>query len=318
VTGVRLAFFGTPEFAVPSLTRLQTTAHDVVAVVTQPDRPRGRGHKVMPSPVGQHAAETGVLVLRPERLKDEEFLATFDALDVDLAVVAAYGKILPTSLLQRPRLGFINVHASLLPRWRGAAPIHRAVIAGDRETGITIMRVVPALDAGPMLATVTLAIGFDETTTELKPRLAEAGADLLVSVIDRLVEGPVIEEPQDDHLVTYASRIEKSEGRVNWHRPAADVHNHIRGLQPWPLVSAYLNRRRLMLTRSEIGPATSESEAPGTIVRVESNALVVATEPGTVRIVALQPEGRASMSVRDFLNGSRVSVGDRLEPMFGQ
>ncbi|MEO8481759.1 MAG: methionyl-tRNA formyltransferase [Acidobacteriota bacterium] len=312
---MRLAFFGTPDFAVPSLAALETR-HEVVAVVSQPDRPRGRGQKTSASPVAAHAERNGLTVFRPERIKTEEFLSAFKALNVDLAIVAAYGRILPAALLEVPPLGFINVHASLLPRWRGAAPIHRAVLAGDGETGVTIMRVVPALDAGPMLAKVPLAIGPDETTAELEPRLAKAGAFLLAEVVDRLAAGPIHEEPQDERLVTYAARIDRTEGRCNWDRPAPDIHNHIRGLQPWPLVSAHLHGRRVLLVRSQVASADEpQAVAPGTVTRVEPDGLVIAANPGTVRLLSIQPEGRSAMRVRDFLNGHRVSVGDRLEPV---
>lgn len=315
MTGVRLAFFGTPAFAVPSLAALAGSAHEVVAVISQPDRPRGRGQKTTSSPVAAHAERAGIPVLRPERIKTEEFLAAFAALDVDVAVVAAYGRILPATLLAASRRGFINVHASLLPRWRGAAPIHRAVMAGDAQTGITIMRVVPALDAGPMLAKVTVPIGADETTTELEPRLAEAGARLVVEVIDRMAAGVVPEEPQDERLVTYAPRIERSEGRCDWNRPATEIHNQIRGLQPWPLVSTYLHGRRVLLSRSQVVSSHVVEPAPsGTILSADADGLVVAANPGSVRLLSIQPEGRAAMPVRDFLNGHRVQVGDRLEP----
>jgi methionyl-tRNA formyltransferase len=318
---LRLAFFGTPDFAVPSLLRLQDSSHAVVAVITQPDRPRGRGHKLTPSPVKARAQATGVPVFQPDRLKDEAFLSAFADLRVDLAIVAAYGKILPKVLLDLPRLGMINVHASLLPRWRGAAPIHRAVLAGDTKTGVTIMRVVPALDAGPMLATVELDIDPNETTADLEPRVANAGAHLLVDVVNRLALGAVEETPQDESRVTYATRLERAESRIDWNRPAAAIHNQIRGLQPWPLAAAMLQGRRVLLTRSENSPRalgsgeSTSSVPPGTIVEVDANALIVSCADGLLRIVSIQPEGRAAMPVRDFLNGRRVTAGEMFEPL---
>jgi methionyl-tRNA formyltransferase len=313
---MRVAFFGTPAFAVPSLAALLNSSHEVVVVISQPDRPRGRGQKTTSSPVAAHAEQTGVPVLRPTAIKTDAFLEAFAAYGVDLAVVAAYGRILPASLLAVPRHGFINVHASLLPRWRGAAPIHHAVMAGDTETGITIMRVVPALDAGPMLASVVLPIGADETSAELEPRLAAAGARLLVEVVDRLAAGPVAAIEQDERLVTYAARIERQEGACDWNRPATTVHNHIRGLQPWPLVSVSLHGRRLRLVRSQVAsPDAPQPAAPGTVVRADADGIVVAAQPGAVRVLAVQPDGRAAMPVRDFLNGHRVVVGDRLAPV---
>ncbi len=250
VTPLRVAFFGTPVFALATLERLTASAHDTVLVVTQPDRPRGRGHHVVSSPVKVFAGERGIPVLQPERLREPAFLETLAGYDLDLAVVAAYGRILPAALLTVPRLGMINVHASLLPRWRGAAPVHRAVIAGDKETGVTIMRVVPALDAGPMLAKVRVDIGPHETSAVLESRLAALGADLLVATADRLAAGPIPESPQPEEGVTYAKRLERSESRVDWNQPASDIHNRVRGLQPWPVATVMLRGRRLRLLGS--------------------------------------------------------------------
>jgi methionyl-tRNA formyltransferase len=219
----------------------------------------------------------------------------------------------------------INVHASLLPRWRGAAPIHRAVLAGDRETGITIMRVVPALDAGDALARIVIPIGANETSAELEQRLAAAGAPLLVDTLDRLASGPIAGNPQDESLVTYAHRLERHESQIDWNRPAMVVHNQIRGLHPWPLAAAQLDGRRVLILRSEIVPDLPDGDAvrpagpaertPGTIVAAEPGGLLVQTGVGCVRILRLQPEGKPAMSVRDFLNGRRVAVGDRFTPL---
>jgi len=206
------------------------------------------------SSVKTFAVERRIPVLQPERLREPEFLNIVASYALDLAVVAAYGRILPAPLLSVPRLGTINVHASLLPRWRGAAPVHRAVLAGDRETGVTIMRVVPALDAGPMLAKTRVAIGPHETSVILEARLATIGARLLVDTVDRVAAGPVVEEPQRDDEVTYAHRLERSESRVDWNRPSEEIHNQIRGLQPWPVATVlfrgYWHRCPKMLTSS--------------------------------------------------------------------
>ena len=210
-TSLRIVYFGTPEFAVPTLRRLLDAGENVVALVSQPDRPRGRGHRLAPTPTKELALERGVPVLQPERLKDPQFLESVSALQPDLGVVAAYGKLLPDDLLRIPKLGMINVHASLLPRWRGAAPIHRAVIAGDRETGITIMRVVKELDAGAMFAVVKRPIGPDETSVEVERDLSEAGADLLLDVVHQIAEGRAVETPQDAADVTL--RAEDHQGR---------------------------------------------------------------------------------------------------------
>src|SRR5687768_14790953 len=222
---LRIAFFGTPGFAVPTLQKLIGSRHQLVAVVSQPDRPRGRGQKIQPTPTRVVAEAHGVPVLQPLRLKDESFLAAICDMDLDLAVVAAYGRILSDTLLALPRLGMINVHASLLPEYRGAAPVHRAVIDGRPETGVTIMRVVRELDAGPMLAKARRAIGEDETSVEVEAALAELGAPLLLSVVEQLAGGMAVEEPQDEARATHASKISREEGTIDWRMPGARVHN---------------------------------------------------------------------------------------------
>src|SRR5262245_10776064 len=242
---MRIVYFGTPAFAVPSLRALVKDGFEIAAVVTQPDRPRGRAHKLTPSEVKVAATELQLDVWHPDKLRNDEAHKRLKDLNADLGVVAAYGRILPAALLSVPRLGMINVHASLLPRWRGAAPVHRAILAGDRETGVTIMRVVAALDAGPMLARVRVDIGPHETSAILEARLATLGARLLVETVDRLAAGPVPEEPQQDADVTYANRLERSDSVVDWNRPAWDIHNQIRGLQPWPVATVMYRGRRL-------------------------------------------------------------------------
>ena len=311
----RVVFFGTPAFAVPSLSALIDSSDSVVAVVTQPDRPRGRGQHVRPEAVKIHAQARGVEILQPDRLRDEAFLSAFRSLDADLAVVAAYGRILPVALLEMPRLGFINVHASLLPRWRGAAPVHRAIIAGDDVTGVTIMRVVPELDAGPMIASASVDIGLDETSAELEARLASLGAGLLVSTLARMSSGPLVETPQDAQLVTYAPRLERRESRIDWARPAAAVHNQIRGLQPWPLAAALLRGRRVLFHRSQIVSDIERAGEPGEITAVEADGLVVATDPGVIRVTELQAEGRQPLPAGAFARGSRLQTGARFESL---
>jgi methionyl-tRNA formyltransferase len=310
---LRIVYFGTPEFAVPSLQRLLDSTHPVVALVSQPDRPRGRGHRLAPTPTKELALTRGVEVLQPERLRDEGFLSEIRALAPDLGVVAAYGKLLPEVLLGIPRLGMINVHASLLPRWRGAAPVHRAVIAGDAETGVTIMRVVKELDAGPMLATRRRAIHPDETSVEVERDLAEHGAELLLDVVHQLAEGRATETAQDDARATYASKLTKAEGAVDWSLPAVRLHNLVRGLQPWPLVSALMGGQRVLVHRSILGPAITPDQ-PGTIVRADGDRLEIAAGDGHVLgLVAVQPEGRRVMTTRAFLAGHHLVPGMRVE-----
>jgi len=311
---LRVVFFGTPDFAVPTLTALIASRHRVVGVVTQPDRPRGRGHHLSPSPVKVLATAHGVPVLQPERMRDEGFLAALRALDADLGVVAAYGRILTDAMLAIPRLGLVNVHASLLPRWRGAAPVHRAVLAGDTATGITIMRVVRELDAGPMLAIGRRPIGPDETSADVESALATMGAELLASVVERLSEGPVQEEPQPDAGATYADRITKEDSPIFWWRSAREVHDQVRGLHPWPLASTVIGSVRLMVLKTTVsdGPAPA-SALPGTVLEAAGDRLVVAAGHGTVSILELRPEGRRTMTAREFLAGHKVAVGARME-----
>ena len=308
---LRIAFFGTPRFAVPTLERILASRHAVVGVVTQPDRPRGRGQKTSDSPVKACALAAGVPVWQPTALKDPETLTRFASLGADIGVVAAYGRILPETLLAIPARGMINVHASLLPRHRGAAPVHRAIIAGDNETGVTIMRVVKALDAGPMLATVRRRIEDAETSEDVEQSLAVLGADLLVSTLDDLAQGAAHEESQDDSAATYAHRLTKDDGIVSWARPARDIHNLIRGLHPWPHAFTFHSGHRLILHHA-LPHESAVTEPPGTIVAAHGDDLRVATGFGALRIVALQAEGKRVMTAREFLAGHPMAAGELL------
>lgn len=310
----RIAFFGTPEFAVPTLIAL-ADLYPVVVVVTQPDRPKGRGQRLQASPVKRLAGERGIPVLQPDRLKDPALLGALGAHRPDLGVVAAYGKILPDKILAVPRLGLVNVHASLLPRYRGASPVHRAVMNGDPETGVTIMRVVTALDAGPMLATARRPIGPDETSDQVERDLADLGARLLLKTLDHLTAGTSTETPQDERFATYAPRLAKEEGHIQWDEPATAIHNRVRGLHPWPHAYTFLRGIRLIIlkTTAEGGSRTTASESPGTIVRAAGDELVVTAGQETLAgVLELQPEGRRPMTAREFLAGHADLVGARL------
>jgi methionyl-tRNA formyltransferase len=310
---LRLIFFGTPQFAVPTLAALLASRHRVVAVVSQPDRPKGRGQRRQATPTSTVAASAGVAVLQPTRIRDQAFLDQIAALSPDLGVVAAYGRILPDALLALPRLGMINVHASLLPAYRGAAPVHRAVIAGERETGVTIMRVVPELDAGPMMASAVRPIDPEETSVEVERALAELGAPLLLSVVEALAAGTAREAPQDDSRATFAPKIEKAEGGVDWQRPAAEIHNLVRGLQPWPLVSVWVNGHRHLLHRTARTGGHTDARG-GTIVEAAGDRLLVACgDGGVLNVLAIQPEGRRVLTAREFLAGRRIAVGTRVD-----
>jgi methionyl-tRNA formyltransferase len=312
VMPLRVVFLGTPEFAIPTLNAILASAHRVVGVVTQPDRPRGRGQQTSDAPVKMRAKEAGLPVLQPSSLKDPEFGAALEAFAADIGVVAAYGKIIPETVIHQPKLGMINVHASILPRYRGAAPVHRAVIAGERETGVTIMRVVKALDAGPMLAIERRAIGPDETSEDVERALARLGAELLVKTLDRLAAGPVQEIPQDDADANYAARITKEDSAVDWSRDATAIHNQIRGLHPWPHAAAYVNGRRLILLRSRPLEDDRSASAAGTVTAAHGDRFLVATGNGTLQLLEVQLEGKRAMTARDFLAGNRIEPGSRL------
>jgi methionyl-tRNA formyltransferase len=321
VTPLRIVLFGTPAFAVPTLDALLTAApHTVVGVVTQPDRPRGRGQRLSDAPVKARAIAAGLPVLQPERMKDDEFLRTLSSWNADLGVVAAYGKILTDTLLAIPRLGMINVHGSLLPRYRGAAPIHRAIIEGELSTGITIMRVVKALDAGPTIAADCRVIGRDETSEEVERDLAQIGSRLLVTVVQQIARGEARETPQDDALATYAHRLTKEDGLIDWSQVASRIHNRIRGLHPWPHAYSFLGGKRFILRRSvltsaEVGvsldAAAETAVEPGTVVGAAGDRLIVRAGDGLLRIIEMQAEGKRPMSAREFLAGHRLRAGDR-------
>ena len=256
--------------------------------------------------------ERSVPVWHPAKLGDEDFLRDVAALEPDLGVVAAYGRILPETLLRLPRLGMINVHASLLPRWRGAAPVHRAVIAGDTLTGVTIMRMVKALDAGGMFASVSRPIGPDETSVDVEAALAVLGGDLLLEVVDQLAGGTAVETPQDEAAATYAPKLAKEEGAIHWDQPAAAIHNLVRGLQPWPLVSGRLAGTRVLVHRTRVSAGSIE-RPPGTLARA-GEGLEIACAGGTaLTVLQLQPEGRRVMSAREFLAGHPLQPGVRIE-----
>jgi methionyl-tRNA formyltransferase len=309
---LRVAFFGTPAFAVPTLEHLAHSSHVVAGVVTQPDRPRGRGQQVTDGPVKALAVALGVPVLQPEKLAREEFEPQLRSLNADVGVVAAYGKILPDWLLATPRLGLINVHASLLPKYRGASPIHRAVINGDAVTGVTIMRVVKALDAGAMIAKVTVPIGPDDTTATIESLLAIRGAELLVTTLDAIEAGTARETPQDDSQATYAPKLTKGEGLIDWSAPAFTIHNLVRGLWPWPHAFTYLDGERYIVHRSRVS-SRAGSAAPGTIVAASAiDGLHVACgDESDLELVDVQLEGKRVMSARDVMASKALAVGAR-------
>jgi methionyl-tRNA formyltransferase len=298
---LRLAFMGTADFAVPSLAALMEAGHDVVAVYTQPTRPRGRGHKPLPSPVAALAAEKGIAVRTPERLDASEITA-FAALDLDVAVVAAYGLILPQAALDAPRLGCVNVHASLLPRWRGAAPIERAILAGDAETGVTIMRMAAGLDTGPILLTETVPIGPRATASELHDTLSRHGAALLLKALD----GNPTPRAQPETGATYAKKLRREEGAIDWRKPAAEIDRLVRAFNPRLPTWFTHDGERIKLI--EAVPVTGKGAA-GTVL---DDKPTVACGDGVLILKRLQREGRAALSAAEFLRGHAMPPGTLL------
>ncbi|WP_282602012.1 methionyl-tRNA formyltransferase [Paracoccus sp. PARArs4] len=296
---MRVIFMGTPEFSVPAL-RAIAAEHEVVAVYTQPPRAAGRGQKARPSPVHLAAQDLGLPVRHPERLRDPADQQDFADLGADVAVVVAYGLILPQPVLDAPRLGCVNIHASILPRWRGAAPIHRAIMAGDAETGIAIMQMEAGLDTGPVLDLETTPIGVSETTSDLHDRLAGIGASLILRTLSTL---PKDATPQPQAGVTYAAKIDKAEARIDWTRPASEVDRQIRGLSPFPGAWCMMGEERLKLLRSTVVEGQGE---PGQLIE----GLTVACGTGAIRILQAQPAGKRPMAAEDLLRGWKLP--DRL------
>ena len=314
---MKITFFGTPAFAVPSLEQLVAAGEQVVTAVTQPDRRRGRGHRLQPSPLKMAALAHGIPVLQPERAGDSVFAAALASCGADLGVVAAYGKILPDTILHTPRHGTINVHASLLPSYRGAAPVHRAIIAGERETGVTMIRLVREMDAGPMLAHAVRPIADDETSEVVDRALAQIGARLLVSTVREIAAGRSTQQPQDHALATLAPRLTKEDGRIDWARPARTIHNLVRGLHPWPHAFSFLDRSRFLILRTSVDASSAAiaAHAPGKIIEARGDRLHVACGEHTVLAIhELQPEGRRRLPTRAFLAGYPVHLPAILRP----
>lgn len=301
---------GTPEFAVPTLVELAGRGHEVAAVYTRPPAPAGRGMEDRRSPVHETAARLGIPVLHPASLKGEEAASIFRSHDAEVAIVVAYGLLLPKAILEAPRHGCLNLHASLLPRWRGAAPIARAIMAGDTETGVMVMRMDEGLDTGPVALAERVPIAPDATAGELHDQLAVVGADLMARALAALERGTLTFEPQPEIGVTYAKKIEKSETRIDWQKPWKAVHDHIRGLSPFPGAWFELplqgSMMRVKVLRSTRGEGAG---APGTIL---DGQLTIACGEGAVRLVQMQRSGAKAMSAEEFLRGVPVKAGARL------
>ncbi|MEM9421358.1 MAG: methionyl-tRNA formyltransferase [Pseudomonadota bacterium] len=312
---MRIVFMGTPAFAVPSLATIVASGYDVVAVYTQPPRPSGRGHKLTPSPVHDFADAHGLAVRHPENFKAPEERDAFIALEADVAIVVAYGLILPQAILDAPTHGCLNVHASILPRWRGAAPIQRAIMAQDKMTGVQVMQMEKGLDTGPVLLSEMLSIGEDDTAAALSERLAHLGADLLPRVLGALARGGQTPQPQAEEGVTYAHKISAQEAQVEWTQDAGAIHAHIRGLTPVPGAWTVLERDgkiiRLKIRPGAVSKRTFKDSLAGTILEATSNGIVVATgDGGAYTITALQRPGKAIQDADSFLRGWAITPGE--------
>lgn len=307
---MRIVFMGTPEAAVPTLRRCLEDSHEVVAVWTQPDKPSGRGNKLSFSPVKEFALSQGLSVFQPARIKNDEAKQLFSSHDADLAVVVAYGRILPEEFLQAPRRGCLNVHFSLLPKYRGAAPTNWAIINGEKETGVTTMFIEPTLDTGPILLQSTTAIGAEETAPELMERLADIGAELLSQTLAWL--DALTPQPQDDAAATFAPMLKKEDGLIDWSQSAYAIERRIRGLQPWPNAHTNFRSKGLIIWEAEPLPAVTVDVVQGEVIVAKGDELFVKCgEQTALRLFAVQPEARKRIPVRDFINGMHLKVGER-------
>ncbi len=308
---MRLVFMGTPQAAVPTLRRCLEDGHKVVAVWTQPDRPAGRGKKLAAPPVKEFALQHGLTVHQPAKIKNKKALQLFASHGAHAAVVVAYGRILPAGFLTAPRLGCVNVHFSLLPKYRGAAPVNWAIVRGETETGVTTMRIVQELDAGAILLQSATAIGDRETAPELIERLSVTGAELLSETLKRFDE--IEPREQEEEKATFAPVLEREDGLVEWALDAAQIERRVRGFQPWPNAHTTYNSQRLVIWRAEVAEGGGSPGGAGEILRAHGDELLVSCGEGTSLLLReVQPEGKRRMSARDFLNGARVRAGERL------
>lgn len=314
MAGLKIVMLGTGDFAVPSFAALYQTSHQVLGLYTQPDRMR-TGKEVHRNRMKEVALEYGSPVFQPEKINTPESLAELAGLGADLFLVAAYGQILSRKFLAIPPLGSFNIHASLLPKYRGAAPINYAILNGETETGVSLIEIVPQLDAGPVVGVVSTPIGPQETAGELEERLAELAAPLTVSFLDQLQRGSVERVPQDESLVTLAPKMSKEMGQVPWHKRAEEINWHVRAMQPWPNPFTLLHQegrppRRLVIR--QVAPVTQSSQhPPGTVIAVDKQQILVQSGTTGVSIIQIQPEGKKPMAAAEFLRGNRLVVGDR-------
>jgi len=307
----RIVFMGTPEFAVPILDALTRTPYTIVGVYTRADQPAGRGKQLQPSPIKQLALARGLPIFQPPTLRQPDHIAQLRALAPDLIVVAAYGLILPREVLAIPPRGCVNTHASLLPRHRGAAPTMAAILAGDAETGITLMQMDEGLDTGPILTQRALAIAADDTTGTLTPKLANLAAELMIETLPRILAGNITPQPQDHTRATMFTQIKKEEGRIDWTRPAVEIARRVRAFNPWPSAFTFWNGAQLKIIRAEASPRKVDVE-PGRVIQAEKE-IAVTTGDGALILCEIQLAGKRAMKIEEFVRGKRGFVGSVLK-----
>ena len=309
---MRIVFMGSPEFAVDSLAILtESKQHEVVAVVTQPDRPKGRGQKMLITAVKEYALNKNLPVLQPQKVRTPEFIAELKTLRPDLIVVTAFGQFLPKEVLELPKYGCINVHASLLPKYRGAAPIHYAIINGEKESGVTIMKMDIGMDTGAMLAKTTVPIGENMTMGELHDVLKTAGARLLLTVIEGLARETITAVPQNNEEATYASLLDREIEKIDWTRSAQEIHNKVRGLNPWPGTYTLLpDGKTLKIWQTKVAQASYPDLRPGTIAEINKDSFVVTSGSGCIEVLEVQPESKKRMTAGVFCNGYKITIGE--------
>ena len=310
---MRILFMGTPDFALFSLRAMVEAGEDIIGVVTQPDKPKGRGYALLPPPVKVYALEKGIPVYQPNTLKGEEFQAFLEEQNPDLIVVAAYGKILPKNVLDFPKYGCLNVHGSLLPEYRGAAPMQRAIMDGKRKTGVTIMKMDVGLDTGDMLLVQEIEIGENDNFETVHDNLGSCGAEAMLCALEKLKNGTLTAKKQDDALATYASKIEKADCLIDFGKTADEVHNQIRGLSPIPLSFTHTaDGKMLKVIASEVAEREVEHAAAGEVLSLEKGRITVACGKGAVDLLVVLPEGKKRMNAADFINGRKIAKGDVL------
>lgn len=297
---LRIIFAGTPDFAARHLQALIQSEHQIVGVYSQPDRPAGRGKKLKASEVKALALEHNLPVFQPESLKSDDALAELKSLNADIMIVVAYGLILPKAILEAPRLGCLNVHGSILPRWRGAAPIQRAIWAGDEQTGVTIMQMDEGLDTGDMLHISRCAINADETSASLYTKLAELGPDALIETVNKLAKGELVAEPQNDELANYAKKLSKDEANIDWSMDATQIERNIRSFNPWPVCFTQMGEQTVKIYQAQVVEQTGSA---GQVLSSDKAGVVVACGKHAICITQLQPQGKKPMAINDFLNG---------------